>query len=582
MTSEAAWRRRYRAPTISLPVWARDDPDRCIYLSNADGKYEWYAWDRRAGTHRKATDRPQGTMMASIEPTGRSIWWFDDVKGNELGRWVVQPFEGGSAVATDLPPAYATGIALGSRVSVVSTAAHGVHGVSVLTEGPAWRPLYEHREAVSVSGLARDESMFAIAHSEHGDSRNRALRVMTPDGATVAELWDGPGKGLGAGAWSRIEGDRRLIVSHERTGVSRPAIWEPESGDVNELDIDLPGEVSASWYPDAKALLLTHLWRGRTELYRLDIASASLERLETEKGVVSGARIRPDGELWFAITRSSTPPEVRCGSEVLRPPGERAPEGVSYQEIEAGDVHAWLAEPASGSRPHPTIFQIHGGPSGVDMDMFMPGVQAWVDHGCAVVMVNYRGSSGFGKAWRDAIVGKPGLLELEDIAAVRSKLVGDGVVDPSRLILAGGSWGGFLTLLGVGRQPELWSLGISGVPLADLENHYHQQSEPLQAYWRALFGGTPEQIPDVLAESSPINFASRVRVPVYILAGDNDPRCPIGQVMNYVKRMEELGAELELYRYDAGHGSMVVDEQIKQAELRLAFAAKHLGTTPPL
>ena len=165
---------------------------------------------------------------------------------------------------------------------------------------------------------------------------------------------------------------------------------------------------------------------------------------------------------------------------------------------------------------------------------------------------------------------------------MRELVIRAGIADPARVVLSGDSWGGYLTLLGVGRQPGLWSLGIAGVPLADLEAHYEQQSTPLQAYWRALFGGTPDQIADTLKEISPIEFAARVEVPVLVLVGDNDPRCPLGQVMNYVDRLQELGKDVELYRYEAGHGSLVVDERIRQVELRLDFVARHLGTPKPV
>src|SRR5438477_520099 len=80
---EAAWRRRFRAPRIGLPLWARDRPDRLLYGSNASGKWELYAWNRERDTHRQVTDRPEGTMWGRLDPSGEWIWWFDDAKGNE-------------------------------------------------------------------------------------------------------------------------------------------------------------------------------------------------------------------------------------------------------------------------------------------------------------------------------------------------------------------------------------------------------------------------------------------------------------------------------------------------------------------
>jgi dipeptidyl aminopeptidase/acylaminoacyl peptidase len=266
---------------------------------------------------------------------------------------------------------------------------------------------------------------------------------------------------------------------------------------------------------------------------------------------------------------------------VLRPRGDPAPAGVAYQDLHAGPVHCFLAKPA-GTRPHPTVLLVHGGPAAHDRDAFSPRVQAWVDHGFAVLLVNYRGSTGYGEAWRDALEGNPGFTELEDLAAGRRLVVESGIADPDRLILAGRSWGGYLTLLGLGTHPQLWSLGIADVPVADYFAAFEDEMEPLKAFDRALFGGTPQERPELYRERSPLSYVERVRVPVYISGGENDPRCPIRQIHNYVRALKGSGKPYELYLFDAGHASMLVDEQIRQLEAQLAFASHHLGTRPPM
>jgi dipeptidyl aminopeptidase/acylaminoacyl peptidase len=224
---------------------------------------------------------------------------------------------------------------------------------------------------------------------------------------------------------------------------------------------------------------------------------------------------------------------------------------------------------------------VHGGPESHDLDTYSAMVQAWVDHGYCVVLVNYRGSTGYGRAWRDAITGNPGFTEMEDLSAVRDHLVGSGLADPRRLILAGRSWGGYLTLLGLGRHPDRWSLGIAAVPVADYVAAYEDEMEPLKAYDKALFGGAPDEIPEAYRTRSPITYAAEVAVPVLILAGENDPRCPIRQIEHYLARLTALRKPYEVYRYDAGHSSLVMNEQIKQMEVELTFAAQHLGTPLP-
>jgi len=113
--SEAPWRRRFRATRLSLPIWARDETNRLVYTSNASGKREIYLWDRATDTHRQATDRPEGTTEGDLDPGGASLWWFDDERGSEFGRWMTQPFAGGpaSVAVPALPAAYSAGLALG-------------------------------------------------------------------------------------------------------------------------------------------------------------------------------------------------------------------------------------------------------------------------------------------------------------------------------------------------------------------------------------------------------------------------------------------------------------------------------------
>src|SRR5437762_5575216 len=97
-----------------------------------------------------------------------------------------------------------------------------------------------------------------------------------------------------------------------------------------------------------------------------------------------------------------------------------------------------------------------------------------------------------------------------------------------------------------------------------------------------LFGGTPAEVPESYHRSNPLTYVERVRVPMLLLVGQNDPRCPSRSVDIYADRLRALGKPPDEYRYDAGHGSLVIDEQIKQMTMELAFAARHLGTRPPI
>ncbi|WP_199854785.1 S9 family peptidase [Streptomyces dioscori] len=600
------WEKRFRAPRVSLPDWAEDAPHRSLFVSNATGTYELYAWDRGTGAQRQVTDRPNGTTDGVLSPDGEWIWWFDDKDGDEFGIWRRQPFtaragdEGGSGApgGTDAPaapgldPSYPAGLALGrdGRTAIVgrSTDEDGsTIYVSRTGEDPV--EVYRHRESAGVGDLSHDGTLIAVEHTEHGDAMHSALRVLRMDGSAVSELddtKDGTAElGLEVLGFAPVAGDTRLLVGHQRRGRWEPMVWDVVSGEETDLELtsQLDGDLSAEWYPDGSALLVVNSFEARSELWRFDLATRELERVPTPKGSVSGATARPDGSVEYLWSSSAEAPVVRStsGEVVLDPPGMKAPRSVPVEDVwvtgPGGRIHALVQRPAGASGPLPTVFDIHGGPTWHDSDSFAAGPAAWVDHGYMVIRVNYRGSTGYGREWTDALKHRVGLIELEDIEAVREWAVSSGSADPDRLILTGGSWGGYLTLLGLGTQPEAWALGIAAVPVADYVTAYHDEMEALKAMDRTLLGGTPEEVPERFEASSPLTYVDAVKAPVYISAGVNDPRCPIRQVENYVTRLASRDADHEVYRYDAGHGSLVVDERIKQVRLELDFAERHLG-----
>ncbi|ANZ17245.1 peptidase [Streptomyces noursei ATCC 11455] len=592
------WEKRFRAPRIGLPEWAEYAPDRSLFVSNATGTFELYTWDRATGTQRQATDRPHGTTDGTLSPDGEWVWWFSDTDGDEFGVWMRQPFAGGpdEPAVPGLAPSYPGGLAISRDGTVVVGCSTDEDGSTVHVARPGQPPveIYRHRESAGVGDLSHDGSLIAIEHTEHGDAMHSAIRVVRPDGTTVAELDDTNGGteelGLSVMGFAPVDGDSRLLVGHQRRGRWEPMIWDPLTGGETALEIDLPGDVGADWYPDGSALLVEHEYQARSELWRYELATppagadaqgAPLTRVETPAGTVSGATARPDGTVEFLWSSAAQPPEVRstAGTVVLDPPGMKAPGSVpvtdAWVDGPGGRIHALVQQPP-GAGPFPTVFEIHGGPTWHDSDAFASSPAAWVDHGFAVVRVNYRGSTGYGRAWTDALKHRVGLIELEDIAAVREWAIASGLADPQRLVLAGGSWGGYLTLLGLGTQPDAWALGLAAVPVADYVTAYHDEMEALKAMDRTLLGGTPEEVPERFEASSPLTYVDAVRAPVYISAGVNDPRCPIQQVENYVQRLEKRGHPHEVYRYDAGHGSLVVEERIKQVRLELDFAHRHL------
>jgi dienelactone hydrolase len=587
------WERRFRAPTLSMPDWSPRAPERIVYESTESGVWQAHAWDRETGTKRQVSDHPVGVVTANVALDGSEVLYWQDETGDESGRWYAQPFHGGEArvFLTDLPKGWNEGLA--QAPGVVAAGISGADGFAIFVSadgGPA-KEILRSTEYLVVSGaeasgfnragLSADGTMLCLTHSEHGDQLHPALRVIDPrTGAIVSDMMDA-GKALRAMVWSPREGDQRLAVVHERGDNETSALWNPVTGAWTEVETGLDGDVSVfGWWPDASALLLGQLWEGRHRLYRFVVETGELTRIEHPEGQISGAQVRPDGRVWFRHASGGHAQRILddTGVEVLAPEGDRAPEGRPYvswhfKNQHGQNVHGFYVTP-EGPGPFPVLVHPHGGPTWLEEDRWSPEVQSYVEAGFAVALVNYRGSTGFGAKWRDVLIGDIGGPELEDLNAALADLVAAGIADADRAAVGGWSWGGYLTLMEVGKHPELWKAGVAGVPVGDYELSYDDMSPDLQAYDRALLGGAPSEVPELMRDRNPIYFTDNVTAPVMFIIGENDSRCPLPQAMAYVDKLKARSHPVEVYLFGTGHSTFDVDEDVAQQRAILDFLAR--------
>jgi dipeptidyl aminopeptidase/acylaminoacyl peptidase len=594
--SAPAWEQRFRAPVSFLPEWSPAAPRNAVYASNESGIWQVHAFDTETGNRRQVTDHPVGLVDAVPTLDGEGVLWFQDESGDESGRWHVQPFDGGDTelFLEGVPHGWSEGLAQAPGIVVAAISDREGFAVYVsLDEGKA-SLLHRAEQSLRLGSvdqggflrgaLSADGTLLCLEHAEHGDLIHPALRVVDPrSGATIAEQLD-EGMTLEARCWSPVAGDQRLACGHEQDGDTRPAIWSLDRSEFTRLQLDLEGEVFAlDWWPNGAALLLDNIRDGRSHLYRYVVATGELQPIEIEPGFVWKARVRPDGRVWYLHEQGKRQRLVLDdeGSEILQL-GERAPasrpyESWHFENSHGQRVHGFHVTPDDSGGPFPVLMFVHGGPTSLDLDRWQPEVQAYVDAGFLVGMVNYRGSVGYGREWRDTLIGNIGGPELEDVNAGLADLVARSLADPERAAVGGHSWGGYVTLLELGKHPELWRCGVAGVPVGDYEAGYEELSPLLQEYDRALLGGkTPSEVPELMRDRNPINFADEVVAPVLVIIGRNDSRCPYAQAMAYVHRLEAREHPHEVYVFETGHGSFDVDERVKQIGMILDFLARHV------
>lgn len=558
-----------------LPSVAERCPHRAVTLGDLNGTVQAFAIDTRSGERRPVTDRPQGTARYAIEPDGERVWWFDD-DAHGVGRWRVQPFTGGPD--TDALPGTAIGRQAGLAMALDGTVAAGVTDgddllVYLRAPGGPSRQVARIAGHAELADVSADGDLVAVCTEPDAPD---AVRILRPDGGTTAVLSGTGGQVWGLG-FRPVPGPAAFLCVIERDGVYRPAVWTAADGLVAVPGPGFDTEITASWFPDGRRLLVRQHRHARSVLIALDPADGSRRTVPTETGSVLDAAVQPDGILRYVWTRGGRAPEIRtdpptdAGGAGGR--ADREPDTDLWVPGPGGPVHVLLT-PATAPGRRPAVFLLHGGPFRAAMDAYDPTVEVLRNIGFTVVRVNYRGSPGYGAAWRTEFDAGVGHTQVADIVAVHRYLVDSGTVDPARVCVAGESWGGYLALLAAGTRPELWC-GVAAVnPVADYALAFRDTTPAVRALDVHLFGGNPDEMPDAYRRASPATYASAVRAPVLIVAGRDDVKCPPAQISSYADEVRRHGRD-DIVVLWTGHGHDAYDVSGRVGIL--SAVVRHLG-----
>ena len=607
MGVDANWKKRFAAEMTVYSEVAVNGERGCTISRSTTGQFDLFGWDVLTGQQTPLLDGQftYSFLYISMSPDGRSLYLLQDEKGNELGHLMRLALDE-SCELIDMTPEMTPYSLRGLDVSradnmLVFTAVSEADGyqlccIPLASEGSSGvrRLIHQNRMEFWESVLSHGGELVATKSTHRtGNRRYSSLVFDTNSGQLVSELWDGVDHSVEVRSFSPVAGDFRLLLTTTRSGFRRPVIWQPLTGERQDIELaELAGDVvPLSWSPDAQQLLLKQFDRAIEQLYLYDVGAGHVKQLAAPEGSWGKVYFTADGRLFAHWQNASNPLQLieldgERGTKIQTlialndiPPGQPW-RSIQFTSSDGVIVQGWLATP-DGDAPFPTILHTHGGPHAAQTNSFNAAAQAWVDHGFAFVSINYRGSTTFGEAFRSKIWGDIGHWELEDMVAAREWLVAQGISKPQAIILNGASYGGYLTLWGLGKRPDLWAGGIAKVAIADWTINYEDAAGALQGAFRNWFLGSPAEKETQYQASSPITFAEQVCVPVLIEQGRNDTRTSARQMERYEAKMKALGKDITLKWFDAGHiGGGEIEALIASQQEAMQFAQKILTHSP--
>lgn len=341
--------------------------------------------------------------------------------------------------------------------------------------------------------------------------------------------------------------------------------------------------------------------RGVTHFAVLDPATGALDELPVALDAWGSPYLQADGSEIVVIAGSASTPnqvariDVETGrTETLRsslhvdlPAGYLSVPRVVEFPTEGGlTAHAYHYPPTNpefeapdGELP-PLIVESHGGPTGSTSAAFSLGTQFWTSRGFAVVDVDYGGSTGYGRPYRERLNGNWGIVDLQDCVNAARHLVAEGLADPDRLLITGGSAGGYTTICAL-TFTDVFAAGASYFGIADLEQFGGGETHKFELqYEHTLVGPYPERA-DLYRERSPIHFTDRIVTPMLVLQGTDDRVVPPSQAELIVGALREREVpHAYLLFAGEGHGFRKAENIVRSLEAELSFYAQVLGFEP--
>ena len=595
----------YMTRQVGGPTWSPDGKNIC-FVSNMSGRNNLWMVPADGGWPVQLTISDQRQSAPAWSPDGKWIAYQSDYDGDE--QWdifLVSPKTGKvvnltqtSDIAESDPTWSPDGRYLAYTVKPKTSAAHEIDVYDMLM-----------REVKHVTtGTPQDKGNYGPIWSHDGKFivYTQSQAKGTDSNIFIAEVATGKSMLLTAHDGEQVfdasdlspDGRHVLFTSNAANGYDNAGLLEIASKKVSWLTKD-KWEIHADEFsPDGKHITFTANVDGNEDIYLHDLVTGKSTDLPIAKGLNEpagghsafsndGQRLlyyhngpTAPGDLWvYHLAAGKSTQVTQSLVAGVRSEDMVEPHLVHYPSRDGKwTISALLYVPFNMARngQNAAIVYIHGGPTAQTVNSFNRFIQYAVNQGYMVLAPNYRGSTGYGKEFQQANLFDMGGGDLQDVLAGVDWIKLTGYLDPKKIAVMGGSYGGYLSMMAVTKAPDVWAAGVPIVPFVNWFTEIENEDPVLQQSDLATMGDVVKN-KALYEDRSPINFIDQVRAPLLLLAGGHDPRCPKSETEQVVAAIKKRGGTVDYKVYEnEGHGFARVENQIDAYKRVADFLLAHV------
>jgi dipeptidyl aminopeptidase/acylaminoacyl peptidase len=597
----------YYTKSVFGAAWSPDGKQ-IVFTSDIAGRFNLWKVNGSGGWPIQLTQSDERQYSATWSPDGKWIVYQQDRAGDELWDLYAVPSDGGQIVNLTNTPAIreesprwshdGKTIALGYKPKEgsqydIALLDWSTRKVRLLTHeqqpGYAWNVVAWSRDDKTIYA-GRVDPPFTDADIYRIDVATGKMENLTAHKGTIRYLGS-----------SLSPDDKTLLLNSDANGgYMNVALLDVATKKITWVT-DVKWETSAgSFSLDGKRYSYVINEDGVIDPYIVDRATNHAEKVDLPHGlnlvqgnpsefapqsdrvIVSHEASNQPADLWvYALSTRHAEQLTFSAIASLRATPLPPSQIVHYKSFDGKIITALLWVPFNLKRDgsSPAIVLPHGGPTGQMVDYWNTDVAALVSRGYICIAPNPRGSTGYGLDFQKANFQDLGGGDLKDEIAGVDFLKATGFVDPKKVGIYGGSYGGFMTLMAIGRTPDIWAAAVDEYGIINWSTMLKSSDPSLNEYLKALLGD-PDKNHKVYEEDSPITYIRSEKAPLLVMQGDNDPRVPKEEAQQVVDILKKEGHVVDVHYYaDEGHGFVKRENQIDSIRRTIAWFDQYLMGT---